>query len=438
MSPGQVTPEVLWAQRSSDSDPEKNYVYLTISVPDVPPKALQLQLSPTGLVFTGTSDTKKTTYHLELEFYAEIDPEKSKTHHTAANIQLILHKKDLTLDYWPRLLKGDKKVHFLRTDFDKWVDEDEQNEAPEEDYLNQFGGGLGDDSGFGGIDFSKLGAGVGGGDAAAPGAGEATAEHARGHDGTQQLSYTFLAPRLEASTVSLAEGHEAVCLFVNDDAGAEVLEHLAQLGVKVVALRCAGTNNVDLNKAEALCLKVTSVPSYSPHAVAEFTVGLLLTATRKYHKAYNRTREGDFTLNGLVGFNLYEKTIGLIGTGRIGLLTGRILARGMGCNVIAYDPYPNPKAAAEHGVVYVDSLDKLLKESDVVSLHCPLMQSTHHILNDETFALMKRGVVLVNSSRGGLIDTKALIRGHQAFLTVEALQNIATSSIEGIIEKTSQ
>ncbi|RMZ85903.1 hypothetical protein DV736_g6543, partial [Chaetothyriales sp. CBS 134916] len=360
MSPGQVTPEVLWAQRSSDSDPEKNYVYLTISVPDVPPKSLQLKLSPTGLVFTGTSETKKTTYHLELEFYAEIDPENSKTHHTAANIQLILRKKELTLEYWPRLLKSSKKVHFLRTDFDKWVDEDEQNEAPEDDYLNQFGGGLGDDGGFGGIDFSKLGGG------------------------------------------------------------------------------CAGTNNVDLKKAEALGLKVISVPSYSPHAVAEFTVGLLLTATRKYHKAYNRTREGDFTLNGLVGFNLHEKTVGLIGTGRIGLLTGRILARGMGCNVIAHDPYPNVKAAEEHGVVYVDSLEELLRESDVVSLHCPLMQSTRHILNDKTFALMKPGVVLVNSSRGGLIDTKALIRGHQAFLTVEALQNIATSSIEGIIEKASQ
>ncbi|RMZ77400.1 hypothetical protein DV738_g4427, partial [Chaetothyriales sp. CBS 135597] len=172
MSKTQATPEVLWAQRSSDSDAEKNYVYLTISVPDVPPKSLQLKLSPTGLLFTGTSETKKTTYHLELEFYAEIDPENSKTHHTAANIQLILRKKELTQEYWPRLLKSPKKVHFLRTDFDKWVDEDEQNEAPEEDYLNQFGGGLGDDGGFGGIDFSKLG----GGDDDAEAAGKKEAE----------------------------------------------------------------------------------------------------------------------------------------------------------------------------------------------------------------------------------------------------------------------
>merc|ERR1712029_290750 len=139
----QVTPEVLWAQRSSSSDPEKNYIYLTIGVPDVPPKSLKLDLKPTSLTFTGASDTKKTTYHLEMEFYAEIDVENSKTHHTPANIQMILRKKDLKEEYWPRLLKDPAKVHYLRTDFDKWVDEDEQNEAPEDDYMNQFGGGLG-------------------------------------------------------------------------------------------------------------------------------------------------------------------------------------------------------------------------------------------------------------------------------------------------------
>ncbi|KIX04374.1 uncharacterized protein Z518_05242 [Rhinocladiella mackenziei CBS 650.93] len=157
----QVTPEVLWAQRSSSSEAEKNYIYLTISVPDVPPKALKLNLKPTGLTFTGTSETKKTTYHLEMEFFGEIDVENSKTHHTAANIQMILRKKELKEEYWPRLLKDPAKVHYLRTDFDKWVDEDEQNEAPEDDYMNQFGGGLGEDGGFGGIDFSKLGGGGG-------------------------------------------------------------------------------------------------------------------------------------------------------------------------------------------------------------------------------------------------------------------------------------
>jgi len=163
MSNSQQTPEVLWAQRSSASDAEKNYVYLTIGVPDVSAKSLKLDLTPTKLTFTGTSDSKKTTYHVELEFYAEIDPANSKTHHTAANIQMVLRKKDLKDEYWPRLLKDSKKAHFLRTDFDKWVDEDEQNEAPEDDYMNQFGGGgMGEDGGFGGIDFSKLGGGAGG------------------------------------------------------------------------------------------------------------------------------------------------------------------------------------------------------------------------------------------------------------------------------------
>jgi len=170
MASPQTTPEVLWAQRSSSSDPEKNYVYLTISVPDVPPKTLKLDLKPTGLTFTGTSDYKKTTYHLDLEFYAEIDVENSKTNHTPKDIEMVLRKKELKEEFWPRLLKEKAKVHFLRTDFDKWVDEDEQNEAPEDEYMNNFGGGMGEDGGFGGIDFSKLGAGAGaGGDGGMPG-----------------------------------------------------------------------------------------------------------------------------------------------------------------------------------------------------------------------------------------------------------------------------
>ncbi|XXG97243.1 hypothetical protein Hte_003539 [Hypoxylon texense] len=160
----QVTPEVLWAQRSSNTDPEKNFIYLTISVPDVPKENLKLDLKPTGLTFTGHSETLKRTYHLDLTFYAEIDVAESKTHHTARNVELKLRKKELNDEYWPRLLKESKKVQFLKTDFDKWVDEDEQNEAPEEDF-SQFGGmggmpGMGGGGGdFSGIDFSKLGGG---------------------------------------------------------------------------------------------------------------------------------------------------------------------------------------------------------------------------------------------------------------------------------------
>jgi len=161
----QVTPEVLWAQRSSKDDPEKNFVYLTISVPDVPKSNLKLDLKSTGLTFTGTSDTKKSTYHLAIEFYEEIDVENSKTNHSAKDIEMKLRKKELKEEYWPRLLKDKAKVHYLRTDFDKWIDQDEQNEAPEDDYMNNFGGagGMGEDGGFGGIDFSKLGAAAGAG-----------------------------------------------------------------------------------------------------------------------------------------------------------------------------------------------------------------------------------------------------------------------------------
>ncbi|KAI1376017.1 HSP20-like chaperone [Hypoxylon crocopeplum] len=160
----QVTPEVLWAQRSSNAEPEKNFIYLTISVPDVPKENLKLDLQPTSLTFTGHSETLKRTYHLDLTFYAEIDPAESKVHHTARNVELKLRKKELNDEYWPRLLKESKKVQFLKTDFDKWVDEDEQNEAPEDDF-SQFGGGMGGMPGMGGggdfsgIDFSKLGGG---------------------------------------------------------------------------------------------------------------------------------------------------------------------------------------------------------------------------------------------------------------------------------------
>ncbi|OBT68916.1 hypothetical protein VE03_01336 [Pseudogymnoascus sp. 23342-1-I1] len=222
------------------------------------------------------------------------------------------------------------------------------------------------------------------------------------------LEITYLQPSLDISTVALAKGHKAVSLFVNDTADAEVLKALAELGIEIIALRCAGTDNCDLVTASTLSISVVHVPSYSPHAVAEFTIGLLLTLIRKYHKAFNRTREGNFSLSGLVGFNLHGKTVGIIGTGQIGLLVGKILSRGFGCRVVAYDLYPNEERALEYGIVY-KTRDEVLREADILSLHCPLTPSSHHLLNDKTIALTKPGVVIINTSRGGLIDTTSLI-----------------------------
>lgn len=249
------------------------------------------------------------------------------------------------------------------------------------------------------------------------------------------IEFTFIEALLDPLTVQLADGHDAVCLFVNDVCNAEVLGRLEVLGVvsdqppidplinmfcekgltlthviqKYVALRCAGYNNVDLEAASLHNIKIARVPAYSPEAVAEFTVGMIMTVVRKYHKAFNRVREGNFLLDGLLGFNLHAKTVGIIGTGKIGLLTGRILSRGFGCTVIASDPYPSP-LAAEYGIEYVQALDELLERSDVISLHCPLTDSTKYIINDDTLAKTKKGVILINTSRGGLIDTYALIR----------------------------
>lgn len=166
---------------------------------------------------------------------------------------------------------------------------------------------------------------------------------------------------------------------------------------------------MDLQATGQYGIKVARVPAYSPEAVAEFAVGMIMTVIRKYHKAYNRVREGNFLLDGLLGFNIHGKTIGIIGTGKIGLLTGKILAKGFGANVIAYDPYPS-HLAEEYGITYVDKLDDLLSSSDIISLHCPLVDSTKYIINDSTLALTKKGVVLINTSRGALIDTYALIR----------------------------
>ncbi|CAE6429301.1 unnamed protein product [Rhizoctonia solani] len=280
------------------------------------------------------------------------------------------------------------------------------------------------------------------------------------------IEITYLEPHLNVVTAKLAEGHQAVCLFVNDDASEETLRVLHSQGIKYIAMRCAGYNNVDLKVAEEL--------------VAEFTVGMLLTIVRKYHKSYNRVREGNFLLDGLMGFNLEGKTIGIIGTGKIGkcLCTGRILAHGFRAKVIGYDPYPSP-TAAENGIQYV-SLDELFKASDIISLHCPLTPDTEYIVNEEALKTTKPGLVIVNTSRGALINTADLIHGlksghigavgmdvyereskyffrdssnkiiqddqlsrlvsfhnvfisgHQAFLTKEALSAIARSTVENL------
>lgn len=219
-------------------------------------------------------------------------------------------------------------------------------------------------------------------------------------------SLVFLEPRLDASTVATAAGAQAVCVFVNDQLDAAVLEGLHALGVRMVALRCAGFNNVDLAAAARLGVAVGRVPEYSPHAVAEHTAALLLTLNRKTHRAHLRVREGNFALEGLLGFDLHGRTVGVIGTGKIGECFLRIMA-GFGCRLLAHDPRPNPACEAL-GARYV-SLSELLAASDVVSMHCPLTPQTHHLLNAETLQTMRRGALLINTSRGGVIDTRAVI-----------------------------
>jgi len=213
--------------------------------------------------------------------------------------------------------------------------------------------------------------------------------------------------RLTAETASTAEGTEAVCVFVNDCLGRECLTKLAGAGVQLVALRSAGFNNVDRVAANELGILVVRVPAYSPHAVAEHAVALLLALNRKIHRAYNRVREQNYSLSGLVGFDLHGKTVGIIGTGKIGRVTAQIY-RGFGCRVIAHDPHPMLEWAAEHGINYLN-VESLLTESDVVSLHLPLTPETHYLLNVVTIALMKPGAYLVNTSRGKLVETAAVI-----------------------------
>jgi len=297
------------------------------------------------------------------------------------------------------------------------------------------------------------------------------ANKAHGHE------LKFLEPRLAPQSVKLAEGAEAVCVFVNDVVNKEVLIRLAAQGIRLIALRCAGFNNVDLKAAGQLGLTVVRVPAYSPYAVAEYTVGMILTLNRKMHRAYNRVREGNFTLDGLLGFDLRNKTAGIIGTGKIGAITAGLVG-GFGCRVLANDVVENPDCLRT-GVSYVD-LTRLYAESDIVSLHCPLMPQTHHMINARAVSQMKRGVMLINTSRGALLDTPAviaalksgrigalgldvyeeeqdlffedlseqvikddvfarlltfpnvLITGHKAFFTREAMENIAATTMENI------
>ncbi len=221
----------------------------------------------------------------------------------------------------------------------------------------------------------------------------------------------FYEVALNEHSVRLAEGSEAVCVFVNDHLNATVISKLKKLGIKLVALRCAGFNNVDLQAAAHEGVRIVRVPAYSPYAVAEHALALVMALNRKTHKAYNRVREGNFSLEKLTGFDLYRKTVGVVGTGKIGGVFARIML-GLGCKVLAYDQH-NDAELITAGVTYVP-FDELLAEADILSLHCPLLDTTRHLINEGSLAEMKRGMMLINTSRGGLIDTHAV---------VEALKN---------------
>lgn len=221
-----------------------------------------------------------------------------------------------------------------------------------------------------------------------------------------ELSYFEV--KLDLQSAVLAAGHEAVCAFVNDQLDRNVLEKLAAQDTKLVALRSAGFNHVDLAAAYDLDIRVGRVPAYSPQAVAEHTVALILSLNRKIHKAYARVREGNFALEGLLGFDLSGRSVGIVGTGKIGLCMARIM-RGFGCQLLAFDPHPDPELE-ELGGRYVE-LSELLSSSDIISLHCPLTPATHHLINRSAIDQMKPGVMVINTSRGAVVDTKAMIAG---------------------------
>ncbi|MDD3494756.1 MAG: 2-hydroxyacid dehydrogenase [Dysgonamonadaceae bacterium] len=218
----------------------------------------------------------------------------------------------------------------------------------------------------------------------------------------------FYKSHLNKDNAILAKGADVVCIFVNAEVDANVIDILVENGVKLIALRCAGYNNVDL-KAAKNRIKVVRVPAYSPHSIAEYTLALMLTLNRKIHRAYNRTREGNFALEGLMGFEMIGKTAGIIGTGKIGKIVAQIL-KSMGINVLAYDLYPDMEFAEKNGIRYA-SLDELYQNSDIISLHCPLTKETEYLINEDSIAKMKEGVMIINTGRGKLINTKDLIDG---------------------------
>ena len=217
----------------------------------------------------------------------------------------------------------------------------------------------------------------------------------------------FIEAGLTADTVVLASGSNAVCIFVNDYVTEEVAEGLASLGIKLILLRCAGFNNVDLEAAKEYGLTVLRVPAYSPYAVAEHAMAILQEANRRLHKAYNKVRDNNFALSGLLGMDLHNKVAGIVGTGKIGICMARI-CKGYGMTVLGWDAYPN-KALEEEGLLTYVEKEELFRRADLISLHAPLFPTTHHIINAETIAMMKNTVMLVNTARGGLVDTEALI-----------------------------
>ena len=292
------------------------------------------------------------------------------------------------------------------------------------------------------------------------------------------ITVKYFETKLTEDTAPLANGFDCVCIFVNDRIDAKIIDILCSLGVRLIALRCAGFNNVDIKYAkDKIC--VVRVPAYSPYAVAEHAIALLLTSVRRTHKAYIRSKDFNFSLNGLTGFDLHSKTVGVIGTGRIGRAFIDI-CKGFGMKVLAYDKYPSPEICSDN-VKYV-SLDELFKKSDIISLHCPLTEETYHVIDEATINKCKNGFVLINTSRGALVDSDALLDGiksrkvgaacldvyeeesdiffednsghimeddtlarlismpnvivtsHQAFLTEEALLNIADVTISNVVE----
>lgn len=225
----------------------------------------------------------------------------------------------------------------------------------------------------------------------------------------EQHELVFFDNQLNQNTALMAVGFPAMCVFVNDQLDAKTLAILAAQGTHLIALRCAGFNNVDLEAAEELGLTVVRVPAYSPNSVAEYAIGLILALNRKIHRAYNRVREGNFSLDGMLGFDLYGRTVGVVGTGKIGLIFGQIM-QGFGCQILGYDLYKNPEFEAIPTAKYVE-FTELLSSSDIISLHCPLTPDTYHLINEKSIQQMKSGAMLINTSRGALMDTSALIFG---------------------------